>query len=162
MSQDIVKEIIFLGHSVWLGVMITFVYDWFLILRRLVKHNMLLISLEDFCFWVICAFSVFAMLYRENNGMLRWFAVGGAFLGMLLYKKTISAFFVGKVSGVLQKLLQMMGRILRFLIKPVSFAAEKGKQHCIHLKSGGNKIVKYMKNRLTACKKVLKIILCKR
>lgn len=162
MSQDIMKEIIFLGHSVWMGVMITFVYDWFLILRRLMKHTILLVSLEDFFFWVICALSVFAMLYHENNGMLRWFAVGGAFLGMLLYKKTISGFFVKEVSKILQKFLQITGRCLRILFKPLSLAVGKGKQGCAFAKSGGSKILKYVKNRLTACKKVLKIILCKR
>ena len=97
MSQDIIKEITFLGHSLIMGVMLTFLYDWFLIMRRTVKHNIVMLSLEDFLFWVICAVSVFTMLYRENNGTLRWFAVAGAFCGMLLYKKTISLFFIRTV-----------------------------------------------------------------
>lgn len=162
MSQDIMKEIIFLGHSLLMGVSVTFLYDWFLIMRRVVKHNIVLISLEDFLFWVICAVSVFAMLYRENNGTLRWFAVAGAFCGMLLYKKTISHFLIRKVSGVLQKILQLIGHMFRFLLKPVSAAADKGKQGYTLMKREGNKISKYIKNKLTAWKKVLKMILCKR
>lgn len=162
MSQDILKEVIFLGHSVLLGVMITFVYDWFLIVRRLVKHNMLFISLEDFFFWVICAISVFAMLYQENSGTLRWFAVAGACGGMLLYKKTVSPFFVRGASLVFQKLLQVLGRISGMVLKPVCTALGKGKQGCLRMKGEGGKIIKYLKNRLTACKKILKILLCKR
>lgn len=162
MSQDIMKEVIFLEHSFLLGVMITFVYDWFLILRRQVKHNAFFISLEDFLFWVICAVSVFAMLYRENNGTLRWFAVAGACLGMLLYKKTISHFLIRTVSGLLQKLLHVLGKFFGIVLKPVCAATDKGKQGCSRMKSEGSKISKYIKNRLTACKKVLKIILCKR
>lgn len=162
MSQDIIKEITFLGHSLIMGVMLTFLYDWFLIIRRTVKHNIVMISLEDFLFWVICAVSVFTMLYRENNGTLRWFAVAGAFCGMLLYKKTISLFFIRTVSGVLQRVIQMTGRILGFLLKPVTVLADKGKQSCTRMKREGNKIVKYIKNKLTAWKKILKMILCKR
>lgn len=162
MSQDIMKEVVFLGHSFLMGVLITFVYDWFLIVRRLLKHSMFLVSLEDLLFWIICAVSVFAMLYRENSGTLRWFAVGGAFLGMLLYKKTVSRFFIQHVSRILQKLLDILKRFLDFLLRPLSLAADKGKQGCTYIKSGSGKISKYAKNRLTACKKVLKIILCKR
>jgi len=162
MSQEIVGEVVFLGHALLLGIMITFVYDWFLIARRIVKHNTLLISLEDFIFWVFCAVSVFVMLYRENSGTLRWFAVAGACLGMLLYKKTVSHFLIRIVSKILQKFLQLLRRFLIILFKPVSIAADKGKQGCSHVKSEGRKISKYIKNRLTACRKVLKIILCKR
>ena len=63
MGQNIVDEVTFLGHSFVLGVVITFVYDGFLILRRLIKHNMLLISLEDMIFWIACAIGVFYQLF---------------------------------------------------------------------------------------------------
>lgn len=75
MSQNIIAEVVFLFHSFLLGIIITFVYDGFLILRRLIPHNLLLISLEDMIFWIACAIGVFYMLYEENNGILRWFAV---------------------------------------------------------------------------------------
>ena len=46
MSQNIIAEVVFLFHSFLLGIIITFVYDGFLILRRLIPHNLLLISLD--------------------------------------------------------------------------------------------------------------------
>ena len=39
MSQDIVQEVTFFLHSIFMGVVITFVYDWLLILRKLIKHG---------------------------------------------------------------------------------------------------------------------------
>ena len=84
----------FLFHSFFLGMVITFFYDGFLIVRKLFKHTMFLISLEDLIFWIACALSVFYVLYEENNGMLRWFAVAGAALGMFLYKKTLSPLII--------------------------------------------------------------------
>ena len=88
-SQNIAKEVMFLFHSFFLGMVITFFYDGFLIVRKLFKHTMFLISLEDLIFWIACALSVFYVLYEENNGMLRWFAVAGAALGMFMYKKNL-------------------------------------------------------------------------
>ena len=82
MSPDIVNEVTFLLHSFLLGIAITFAYDGFLILRRLVRHSLFLISLEDMIFWIACAIGVFYMLYEENNGVLRWFAVFGAAIGV--------------------------------------------------------------------------------
>lgn len=93
MSQDIIDEVYFLASSVCMGIIITFVYDFILIGRRVVRHSHFFLSLEDFIFWAVCAIAVFYMLYKENNGILRWFAVFGAAVGMLLYKKTIGRFF---------------------------------------------------------------------
>lgn len=84
MSREIVQELTFFAHSVLMGLVITFVYDWIRVLRRLFKHGAVLTSFEDIVFWLICGLSVFYMLYRENNGTLRWFAVAGAMIGMLL------------------------------------------------------------------------------
>lgn len=50
MSQDIIQEVTFFLHSIIMGVVIAFVYDWFLILRKLIKHNIFWISFEDFLF----------------------------------------------------------------------------------------------------------------
>ena len=91
MSQNIINEVTFFLHSFMMGIVITFMYDGFLILRRLIKHSDILVSLEDMVFWIACAIGVFYMLYEENNGILRWFAVFGAALGMIVYKKSLSA-----------------------------------------------------------------------
>ncbi len=51
MSQDIINEVYFLAYSVAMGIVITFVYDFILIARQMVKHNLFFVSLEDFLFW---------------------------------------------------------------------------------------------------------------
>ena len=99
MSQDIVQEITFFLHSILIGLVITFVYDWILILRKLVKHGTVLVSIEDSFFWIVCGIGVFYILYRENNGVLRWFAVVGATLGMLFYKSVVKNRFVSALFG---------------------------------------------------------------
>lgn len=161
MSQSIVDEVMFLLDSFFLGAVITCVYDVFLILRRLIRHNMLLISLEDLVFWIACAVSVFYVLYEENNGILRWFAVVGACAGMIAYKKTLSPWIVCGVSAVLEKIFRAVLWIVRLILRPFAFLLRKAGAGGRRLKRTGGRTVKYMKKKLTACRKVLNIILCK-
>lgn len=132
MSNPMTHENLFLCYSIAMGIFITFVYDLLRIFRRVIRHNSFFVSLEDLLFWVFCALSVFALMYSMGNGNLRWFAVFGALGGMFVYLKTVSPWFVRILSGFLRKVTGVLLRIGRFI-----------------------------KKRLTALYKLLKIILCK-
>ena len=101
------------------------------------------------------------MLYKENNGVLRWFAVFGAALGMLLYKKTVGTRFVKLISILIQKELHIAGRILRFIFKPFRWFIGKVKGLCRILRGGAKKTGRCMKKKLTAFRKVFRILLYK-
>ncbi len=162
MSQNIVNEVTFLLHSFLMGIIITFVYDGFLILRRLIRHSLFLISIEDLIFWIACAIGVFYMLYEENNGILRWFAVFGASLGMLAYKLSISAAIVNIVSNIIGRIISALGRVLSFLLRPLKFLGRKVFHACRHSSKKSRKVCRCLKNKLTGRIKLLKIVLCKR
>lgn len=161
MSLDIVVELYFLLHCFGMGVLITVLYDILRILRRVIPHNLLAVSLEDLLYWIVCSLLIFAMLIRENNGVLRWFAVAGAMLGMLLYKKTLGFLFVKYVSLLLQRLLHLVGRFFAVLLKPLNVVKRRivwtRKKSPKWLKMG----IRRIKKKLTDSKKLLKIILCK-
>jgi len=120
-----VNENQFLLHSLFMGVFITYVYDLLRIFRRVIPHSSFFVSLEDFAFWIYCGIEVFLMMYHESDGTLRWFAVIGALAGMVSYKKLISPLFVKYVSLLLNKLLDLLGRLLGWLCKPVCFVFGK-------------------------------------
>lgn len=162
MSQNIVNEVTFLLHSFLMGILITFVYDGFLILRRLIRHNLFLISLEDMIFWIACAIGVFYMLYEENNGVLRWFAVFGATMGMIVYKKSISSLIVNIMSTIIEHIFRTLYHVLRILFRPLRFAGKKICHICKCSSGKGRKVCKCLKNKLTGRLKLLKITLCKR
>lgn len=161
MGQNVVREVTFLFHSFLLGAVITFVYDGFIILRRLIKHSMLLVSLEDMVFWIACAIGVFYMLYEENNGILRWFAVFGAALGMLAYKMSVSNLVVAAVSAITERIFHILFSLLRFLLKPVNFVRRKIGRFLKFFSKKGKKVGKCAKNKLTKKLKLLKITLSK-
>jgi len=121
MSVSVLREIEFLVQSILCGICITFVYDWLRIARNLWKHNTVFISIEDSLFWIACSIYVFMILHQENNGILRWFVVIGATIGMMIYKLTFSRFFVKWVT----KIGKEIQRILKKLNKPVSILKKK-------------------------------------
>ena len=161
MSQSIIDEVTFLLHSFLMGILITFVYDGFIIMRRQIRHNLFLISVEDLIFWIACAIGVFYMLYEENNGILRWFAVFGAALGMAAYKKSVSPFLVKIITMVIERIFHGLFCILRFLFKPVRFAGGKVRGGACAVSKKGKKAGRCLKKKLTERVNLLKITLCK-
>lgn len=152
------SENIFLLYAALMGFFISFIYDWLRILRRLIPHNIFWVSVEDIIFWLFCAIEVFLLMNNESNGTLRWFAVLGALVGMIAYKKIISAFLVKYVTLVLTT-------IFRFLWKPFSIVgnflkrgSQKLSKRIVHRK---NRIGLFLRNKLTLFLKLLKIVLWK-
>ena len=161
MSQEIIQEVTFFLHSVLMGLLITFVYDWIRVFRKLVKHGGFLTSIEDLVFWLACGIAVFYMLYRENNGVLRWFAVVGASLGILIYKAVIRDRFVYVMSTCIHKIMWFIFRVIQVVLKPLKclFSAAR---RCVRFAGRKLKNVKEkIKKRLTACMKTIRIVLSK-
>lgn len=161
MNPEIVHEVTFLCHAVLMGICITFVYDLLSVIRHVVPHNNIWVSVEDLLYWIFCSLFIFLMLYMENNGILRWFAIAGACLGMLFYKKTLGNFFVKIVSHFFLRILHLVEKMLLFLLRPLALAIKgvkrRAKKPAKWLKYGLRRI----KKKLTAGKKLIKMILCK-
>ncbi len=162
MSREIVQELTFFTHSVLIGLVITFVYDWIRVLRRLFKHGTLLMSLEDLLFWLACGIGVFYMLYRENNGTLRWFAVLGAAVGMFFYKMIVRDAFVNIMSTCIHKIMWFVFRVLQIVLKPVKRLISAEKTFVLYIGRKLKKCKNFIKKRLTVFIKTIRIILCKR
>ena len=120
-----VDENVFLAHAFFIGIYITFVYDLLRILRRVVPHSSFWVSVEDLAFWVYCAGKVFLLMHHESDGTLRWFAVLGALVGMLLYRKTVGALFVKYISLALIKVRDFCVKICKMVCKPFGAAGKK-------------------------------------
>ncbi len=87
----------------------------------MIPHSSFFVSLEDLIFWIYCGSEVFLMMYHESDGTLRWFAVIGALAGMVSYKKLVSPLFVKYMSLILNKLLNIIGKVIRWLCRPFGF-----------------------------------------
>ena len=161
MSQDIVQEVVFFLHSILMGLVITFAYDWVLIVRKLFRHGRFLMSVEDFIYWFVCGIGVFYMLYKENNGVLRWFAVMGAALGMLFYKLIIKNRFINIMSTCIHKIMWFIFRVIQIVLKPVKCLFLAARRCVRFVLRKLKKVKEFIKKRLTACLKTIRIILHK-
>lgn len=114
MSKNIFADLDLWLISIAAGVCMAFVYDLLRLFRRLVRHGRLAVDLEDLLYWTVCFFASFTILYYANNGVIRFVAVLGAALGMLLYSVTMGRIFVKVCYFLINKTI---GSAFRFLCK---------------------------------------------
>ena len=109
-----------------LGLEIGLAYDLLRVIRRISKYNWFMIALTDLIFWIFTGWRTFIIMHTYSNGTLRWFAVMGVIMILLLYMKCVSWYVV---------------MVSVFLLKPIRILG----QHC---KKGLTKILKLSKMKL--------------
>lgn len=114
MSENIIADLDLWLVSIAAGVCMAFAYDVLRLFRRLVRHGRLAVDLEDLLYWTLCFFASFTLLYYGNNGVIRFVAVLGAALGMLVYSVSMGKVFVKFSYFLINKTI---GSAFRFLCK---------------------------------------------
>ncbi|MBR1691355.1 MAG: spore cortex biosynthesis protein YabQ [Lachnospiraceae bacterium] len=145
-----------------MGIVITFIYDLIRLLREIIPHNTFFISIEDILFWIFTCCAQFLLLYKVNNGMVRWYSIAGAFLGMILYKKSIGQYMVVFLSQIIRKILHIVLRIFIYVISPIRWLIRKTKPVFMRIAQNFLKRPKNAKNKLTDKVNGFKISLYKR
>lgn len=159
MSGQIVSEGQFLFYCFLSGICITVAYDCLRIFRRVKRHGTVWVALEDLIFWFCAAIFLFYVLYETNNGVIRWFSIAGAAVGMLIYKYIIGEHLVEIMSTIIKRIQDVVSKFLKTLFRPIKrlYNRVSGK-----LKKGKRKLKKQIKKQLTGNIKKVKITLCKR
>ncbi len=139
MSNLIGVEVRLFLDTFLLGVLLIFLYDIIRIFRCVIKHTKTWEAVEDTIYWIIAGFIVFIMLYHNNDGVIRWFAIAGVGAGMFLYNISVSKFVVKYVSLVINKMIKIIGKVLKILFKPIVHVL---RQLSLSLK----KLIKLLKN----------------
>ena len=108
-SDGIVRELQFFGLAMLRGALILALYD---LLR------IWLIAVQDLLYWICTAFLIFALLYRENDGAVRGYALFAVAAGMIVYYYLIGRWIVEPISGILKT-------VLEFFLRPAGTVARK-------------------------------------
>ena len=146
-SESIGNEAVFLGISILLGAILFLIYDILRIFRRIVRHGAVWIGVEDFLYWVICTVAVFLMLYQENDGMVRGFAIGGVILGTLMYYFLLSRYVIKINVWLWKHLIAILKPVFHFFSRPIS--------------KYGKKVGTFLLKQLKKVGKLVKMGLCK-
>lgn len=63
------------------GIVMCLVYCAIRVFRRLIRHSLFWISMEDFAFWISMSIFLFVEIYRTCKGNIRWYFVLGVLCG---------------------------------------------------------------------------------
>ena len=89
MILGIKKELFVFLHAALSGNIVYLTYCALRVLRRIVRHNLFWVSLEDALFWIAVGFYLFTQIYQTSNGTIRWYFVLGVLVGGILTHYTI-------------------------------------------------------------------------
>ncbi|MCD7922678.1 MAG: spore cortex biosynthesis protein YabQ [Clostridiales bacterium] len=108
--SEIARQLQLFVQAVIVGAVLIFVYDLLRVFRRVVKHRVIGIAVQDMLFWMLCALGLFAFMYRQNDGIIRGFLILGAFCGMLFYRILFSRWVVKGGTAMLRCVFRAIGR----------------------------------------------------
>lgn len=102
--EGVFRELQILGTACLAGAGMAAVYDMLRIFRRIMRHGIVWVSIEDCLYWIAFAVVEFILLYQENNGVLRGYIFGGTAVGAILYHFLVSRHIMRFVSRLIIKI----------------------------------------------------------
>lgn len=84
MILGIEKELSVFMQAALAGNLVYLVYSAIRVMRRIIKHNLFFVSLEDLIFWIGTGIFLFVKIYQTSNGSIRWHFVIGVLTGGIL------------------------------------------------------------------------------
>lgn len=125
MNKEIWTELLFFSNCVLWGIYLLIFYDILRIIRRVFPRGAILVGIEDVLYWTISSVLIFRMMYQQNNGIIRGFAILGIFLGMLIYHNLISNPLVELIAGFLNKIKGGILYVIHLILRPFCFLGGK-------------------------------------
>jgi hypothetical protein len=90
MMSGIGAELSVFLQAILTGNLVYLTYCVLRIIRRIIKHNLFWVSLEDILFWIGTGFFVFIRIFQTSGGSIRWYFVVGILLGGITTHEIIS------------------------------------------------------------------------
>lgn len=101
------KEFAIFVQAVVSGMAVYGTYTVIRIVRRIIKHRLYIISIEDFLFWLGTSFYLFIQMYQTSDGSVRWFFILGVVAGMICL--SFGLFLTKKMWGKIKKSVDKSG-----------------------------------------------------
>ncbi len=103
LRDSMVLELRYFAAMVAFGLVCSFCYHLLLFFRALIRHGISLVDAEDILFFGSVGILFFYVVYRMNDGILRWYAFFGAMLGVIGYQRTLARVLEPVRKWLLQK-----------------------------------------------------------
>lgn len=102
------KEAIIFLYAGLSGIVVLFSYQILRLFRRLIRHHIIVVNLEDVLYWLGVSVYLFRQMYMTTYGSIRWFFVLGVVCGIILANFVIS--LVKKMYEKMKKSLERKGK----------------------------------------------------
>lgn len=122
-----------------LGILLTMLYDVLRITRIVLPRKLFMIGIEDAIYWLVAAVAVFILLYKGNDGIIRWYAIAAVATAMFLFNLCVSRFLVPFIGGLLRAPIDFIGRVLKRAGKRVKIMLSKIKRRWFHGRKSAKK-----------------------
>lgn len=112
MDIIIAEEFRYIWICIFSGFMYAMYYDVIRIIRRVISHNIIAMSIEDIVFGLLVGIQMFILNFRYNDGIVRIYFFVGIFLGLAVYNRIFSKAFVCILSRILKKFVDKFLKML--------------------------------------------------
>ena len=113
MAEQLWRELKNILTLILFGMIWASLYDIFRILRRVVRHNVVAVSVEDMLYWIALTLACFLAILEINDGNFRLYLIMGMVGGAVLYRFTISSIIVKYVALLLKKIIKIVRMVIR-------------------------------------------------
>lgn len=106
--------------SILLGALMGFTYDILRCVRRVVIHNIIFISIEDFIYWFVWTIVILSAISTYNWGELRLYIFLALLVGFIIYRYTIGWVVMRVFNYIwcpIKKCLEIIKKTLKKVIK---------------------------------------------
>lgn len=114
MSSYIKYEAILFLLSIGTGAFLFLIYEFLIILRKIIPHHPVISAWEDLIYWTAAGVFLFSVIYRFNQGIIRGFFFLGCMLGAWICSATLAP-----------PLKKAVETVLRFPVNFVKFSAKR-------------------------------------
>lgn len=151
--MNIKYEIIVFLIYIFIGFIISFIFDIFRAIRKSGGKNKKTVYIDDILFFLISGLVIIIANIFYTKEMIRLHLIISIFLGIMIY---ITAFGNSIMLFIFSSLVKILD-FLKFLILPLKFQIELIKKICIFLKKFIKKCCIMFKNMLTCIYNLFKV-----
>ncbi len=99
------RELVFFCRTFLAGVFLAICYDILRIIRRIIVHTSFWMGMEDILYWCFTGIFLFLIIYIENDGVIRSYALLAMGTGAFLYYVGPSKLILNLTVGIAEKIL---------------------------------------------------------
>ena len=118
-----------------LGMLVSFIFDFFRALRKTFKTNDVITYIEDILFWIISGFLIMSSIFKFNDGEIRFYLFVGLLLGIFIYIilltkliNKILEILMKSIKGVLNIIISIFKRFYNFINNYLKKCKNKSKK----------------------------------